>query len=108
MDLFALKQEGQLELRELTAASLDKLLQGHSTLQAQQGKLYEGQEQMEGSLKDNLARLSQEKALIASGQELVAQLIQGITKRMGESFKALQWKIIRLLKSGCTSTDAFI
>lgn len=78
-------QEGQLELRELTAASLDKLLEGHSALQAQQGKLYEGQGQMESSLKDNLERLGQEKALIASGQELVAQLIQGITTKMGES-----------------------
>ncbi|XP_029904861.1 protein brambleberry [Myripristis murdjan] len=75
-------KEGQLELRELTAASLDKLLKGHSALQAQQGKLWEGQEQMEHSLTANLERLSQEKALIASGQELVAQLIQGITKRM--------------------------
>jgi len=35
-------------------------------------------------MRDNLERLGQEKALIASGQELVAQLIQGITKRMGE------------------------
>lgn len=77
-------QDGQLELKELTAASLDRLLDGHNALQAQQGKLYEGQEQMEGSLRDNLLRLSQEKALIASGQELVAQLIQGITQKMGE------------------------
>lgn len=74
-------------MRELTAASLDKLLEGHSALQAQQGKLYEGQEHMESSLKDNLERLGQEKALIASGQELVAQLIQGITKKMGECFQ---------------------
>ncbi|XP_035996921.1 protein brambleberry [Fundulus heteroclitus] len=73
---------GQLELKELTAASLDKLLEGHSALQSQQGKLHEGQEQMESSLRDNLQRLGQEKALIASGQELVARLIQGITKRM--------------------------
>lgn len=80
------RQEGQLELRELTAASLDKLLDGHNALRAQQGKLQDGQEQLEGSLKDNLQRLSQEKALIASGQKLVAQLIQGITLRMGESF----------------------
>lgn len=77
-------KDGQLELKELTAASLDRLLDGHTALQAQQGKLYEGQEQMEGSLRDNLLRLSQEKALIASGQELVAQLIQGITQKMGE------------------------
>lgn len=80
------KQEGQVELKELTAASLDKLLEGHSVLQAQQGELHEGQEQMTSSLRDNLERLGQEKALIASGQELVAQLIQGITQRMGENF----------------------
>lgn len=43
---------------------------------------------MESSLRDNLQRLSQEKALIASGQELVAQLMQGITQRMGRSFAA--------------------
>ncbi|GLD49422.1 protein brambleberry-like isoform X1 [Lates japonicus] len=83
-------KEGQLELRELTAASLDKLLEGHSALQAQQGKLYEGQEHMESSLKDNLERLGQEKALIASGQELVAQLIQGITKKMENVSEHLQ------------------
>ncbi|XP_071342462.1 protein brambleberry isoform X2 [Trachinotus anak] len=83
-------KEGQLELREMTAASLDKLLEGHSALQAQQGKLYEGQGQMENSLKDNLERLGQEKALIASGQELVAQLIQGITKRMENVSEHLQ------------------
>lgn len=80
-----LPKVGQLELKELTTASLDKLLDGHNVLQAQQGKLYEGQEQMESSLRDNLQHLSQEKALIASGQELVAQLIQGITQRMGKS-----------------------
>ncbi|KAF3690431.1 Protein brambleberry Precursor [Channa argus] len=83
-------KEGQLELRELTAASLDKLLEGHSALQAQQGKLYEGQEQMESSLKENLERLSHEKALIASGQELVAELIHGITKRMENVSEHLQ------------------
>ncbi|XP_032428844.1 protein brambleberry isoform X1 [Xiphophorus hellerii] len=81
---------GQLELKELTAASLDKLLEGHSTLQAQQGKLHEGQEQMEGSLRENLERLGQEKALIASGQELVAQLIQGIAKGMENVSEHLQ------------------
>ncbi|XP_077964100.1 protein brambleberry isoform X2 [Gasterosteus aculeatus] len=83
-------KEGQLELKELTASSLDKLLDGHSALQAQQGKLYEGQGQMESSLKDNLERLSQEKALIASGQQLVAQLIQSITKRMENVSEHLQ------------------
>lgn len=79
-----IQQDGQLELRELTAASLDKLLEGHSTLQTQQLQLHQGQELMETSLNNNLERLAQEKALIASGQELVAQLVQDITKRMGE------------------------
>lgn len=83
-------KEGQVELKELTAASLDKLLEGHSALQAQQGKLHEGQEHMESSLRDNLERLGQEKALIASGQELVAQLIQGITQRMENVSEHLQ------------------
>ncbi|XP_041863169.1 protein brambleberry [Melanotaenia boesemani] len=83
-------KEGQMELKELTAASLDKLLEGHSTLQVQQGKLHEGQEQMESSLRENLERLGQEKALIASGQELVAQLIQGITRRMENVSERLQ------------------
>ncbi|XP_029004034.1 protein brambleberry isoform X1 [Betta splendens] len=75
-------KEGQLELRDLTAASLHELLEGHGALQAQQGALGRGQEQLEFSLRDNLQRLSEEKALIASGQELVAQLIVGITQRM--------------------------
>ncbi|XP_072295303.1 protein brambleberry [Eucyclogobius newberryi] len=83
-------KEGQLELKEMTAASLDKVLEGHGALQAQQNKLHEEQEQMETSLKDNLERLGQEKALIASGQELVAQLIQGITQRMENVSEHLQ------------------
>lgn len=90
-----LVQTNQLELKELTAASLDKLLDGHKSLQTQQRKLYEGQEQMESSLRDNLQRLSQEKALIASGQELVGQLIQGIMQRMGRSFAAFLLSSIR-------------
>lgn len=88
-------QNGQLELKELTAASLDKLLDGHKALQSQQGKLYEGQGQVESSLRDNLQRLSQEKALIASGQELVAQLIQGIVQRMGRSFVQIRPAVFR-------------
>ncbi|XP_061154354.1 protein brambleberry isoform X2 [Syngnathus typhle] len=75
-------KDGQLELRELTAASLDRLLKGHGELQTQQVKLHKGQSQMQSDLRDNLQRLAQEKALIASGQELVARLIREITDRM--------------------------
>ncbi len=80
-----------MELKELTAASLEKLMDGHKALQDQQGKLYEGQEQMENSLRDNLERLGQEKALIASGQELVAKLIKGITKKMGKRYHVFMY-----------------
>lgn len=73
---------GQVELKDLTAASLDKLQQGHQALHDQQGVLWEGQGQLESSLKVNLEQLGQEKALIASGQELVARLIQDITHKM--------------------------
>ncbi|XP_068446143.1 protein brambleberry [Clinocottus analis] len=83
-------KEGQLALKDLTAASLDKLLDGHGALQDQQRKLHEGQGQMESSLRNNLERLGQEKALIASGQELVAKLIQAITKKMENVSEHLQ------------------
>lgn len=79
-------QEGQRELRDMTAASLDRLLEGHSALQLQQGALKEGQEQLDASISVNLQRLAQEKALISTGQQLVAQLIQGITQRIGVSY----------------------
>ncbi|XP_026996723.2 protein brambleberry isoform X2 [Tachysurus fulvidraco] len=75
-------KEGQRELRDMTAASLDKLLEGHGALQLQQGALKEGQEQLDASISANLQRLAQEKALISTGQQLVAQLIQGITQRI--------------------------
>ncbi|XP_059402316.1 protein brambleberry-like isoform X1 [Carassius carassius] len=75
-------KEGQKELKEMTAVSLDKLLEGHSALQLQQGALKEGQGQLDASISQNLRRLAQEKALISTGQQLVAQLIQGITQRM--------------------------
>ncbi|XP_026774666.3 protein brambleberry [Pangasianodon hypophthalmus] len=75
-------KEGQRELRDMTAASLDRLLEGHSALQLQQGALKEGQEQLDASISANLQRLAQEKALISTGQQLVAQLIQGVTQRI--------------------------
>uniref|UniRef100_A0A8C5DVX4 Protein brambleberry-like n=1 Tax=Gouania willdenowi TaxID=441366 RepID=A0A8C5DVX4_GOUWI len=83
-------KEGQLELKELTAASLQRLLDGHGALRAQQDQLSKGQQHMENSLTENLQRLSQEKALIASGQQLVAQLIQGITQRMENVSETVQ------------------
>ncbi|TRY85900.1 hypothetical protein DNTS_011921 [Danionella cerebrum] len=89
-------KEGQQELREMTAASLDKLLEGHSTLQIQQEVLKEGQEQLDSSISGNLKRLAEEKALISTGQMLVAQLIQGITQRMENVSGQLQHQSVEV------------
>ncbi|XP_034038447.1 protein brambleberry-like [Thalassophryne amazonica] len=45
---------------------------------------------MDSSLKANLEHLGQEKALIASGQQLVGELIQDITKKMENVSEHLQ------------------
>ncbi|EMP32486.1 hypothetical protein UY3_10360 [Chelonia mydas] len=74
--------DGQEELKELTAESLHKVVSSQHELLLQQEKLQDSQEQMESSIHSNLDQLTQEKALIASGQQQVAQLIEGITKRM--------------------------
>ncbi|XP_034036667.1 protein brambleberry-like [Thalassophryne amazonica] len=47
-------------------------------------------ELMDSSLKANLEHLGQEKALIASGQQLVGELIQDITKKMENVSEHLQ------------------
>ncbi|KAG9333040.1 hypothetical protein JZ751_013917, partial [Albula glossodonta] len=44
-------KDGQQELKEVTAASLEKVLLGHSALQEQQGALQQGQDQLESSIK---------------------------------------------------------
>ncbi|MBN3314595.1 BMBL protein, partial [Atractosteus spatula] len=75
-------KEGQLELKELTASSVEKLLLSHGALLDQQGALQNGQQQLDSAINSNLERLTREKELISSGQELVAQLIQRITQRM--------------------------
>ncbi|MBN3277486.1 BMBL protein, partial [Polyodon spathula] len=83
-------KDGQAELKELTASSLEKVLSSQSSLLEQQGALQQGQEELESSIDINLERLAQEKALIASGHQLVAQLIEGITHRMDNVSKHLK------------------
>ncbi|XP_058879425.1 protein brambleberry-like [Acipenser ruthenus] len=75
-------KDGQAELKELTASSLEKVLSSQSSLLEQQGALQQGQDELESSIDINLERLAQEKALIASGHQLVVQLIEGITHHM--------------------------
>ncbi|XP_034980347.1 protein brambleberry-like [Zootoca vivipara] len=82
LEAMKMLKSGQEELKELTSESLQKVATSQEALLAQQEKLQGSQMQMGESLHDNLDQLVQEKALIASGQQQVAQLIEGITKRM--------------------------
>ncbi|XP_078541657.1 protein brambleberry-like [Lissotriton helveticus] len=82
LEAMKLLKEGQQELKELTSESLQKVVSSQEDLLSQQEKLQGSQKKMETSINGNLEQLAQEKALIASGHQLVAQLIEGITKKM--------------------------
>ncbi|XP_062424556.1 protein brambleberry-like [Rhea pennata] len=77
----ALKEE-QAALRELTAESLQRALSGQRELLAQQERLRGSQGQMETSIHSSLEQLAQEKALLATWQHHIAQLVEGITEKM--------------------------
>ncbi|XP_066479252.1 protein brambleberry-like [Tiliqua scincoides] len=82
LETMKMLKNNQEELKELTSESLQKVASSQDKLLAQQEKLQGSQEQMEESIHSNLDQLAQEKALIASGQQQVARLIEGITRRM--------------------------
>nr|XP_028594376.1 protein brambleberry-like [Podarcis muralis] len=82
LEAMKILKSGQEELKELTSESLQKVATSQEAILAQQEKLQGSQVQMEESIHDNLDQLVREKALIASGQQQVAELIEGITKRM--------------------------
>ncbi|XP_054841918.1 protein brambleberry-like [Eublepharis macularius] len=89
LEAMKILKNGQAELKELTSASLQNVASSQQELLAQQAKLQGSQDQMEESIHGNLDRLAEEKALIASGHQQVAQLIDGITKRMENVSKHL-------------------
>ncbi|XP_053251148.1 protein brambleberry-like [Podarcis raffonei] len=82
LEAMKMLKSGQEELKELTSESLQKVATSQEAILAQQEKLQGSQVEMEESINDNLDQLVREKALIASGQQQVAELIEGITKRM--------------------------
>ncbi|XP_030046094.1 protein brambleberry [Microcaecilia unicolor] len=82
LEAMKLLKVGQEELKELTAESLQKVVSSQQELLLQQEQLQDSQAQMEFSITDNLQQLTQEKALIASGHQLMAQLIEGISEKM--------------------------
>ncbi|KAE8599869.1 hypothetical protein XENTR_v10017374 [Xenopus tropicalis] len=82
LEAMKLLKDGQEELKELTSESLQKVVSSQNELLGQQELLQNNQEKMENSINGNLEMLAEEKALIASGHHLVAQLIEGITKKM--------------------------
>ncbi|XP_015278230.1 PREDICTED: protein brambleberry-like [Gekko japonicus] len=89
LEAMKMLKDGQEELKELTSESLQNVVSGQQDMLARQARLQGGQDQMEESIHSNLDRLAQEKALIASGHQQVAQLIEGITKRMENVSKHL-------------------
>ncbi|XP_072007129.1 protein brambleberry-like isoform X4 [Engystomops pustulosus] len=82
LEAMKMLRDGQEELKELTSESLHKVLSSQSALLSQQEQLQDNQEKMEGAISGNLELLAREKALIASGHHLVADMIEGITKKM--------------------------
>ncbi|XP_059579668.1 protein brambleberry isoform X2 [Alligator mississippiensis] len=82
LEAMRMLKDGQEELKELTEESLQRVVRGQHELLVEQERLQGGQEQMASSLRGNLEQLAQEEALIASGQQQVAQLIEGITRKM--------------------------
>ncbi|KAM4687618.1 protein brambleberry-like [Discoglossus pictus] len=82
LEAMQLLKDGQEELKELTSESLQKVVSSQNELLNQQEQLQSSQDKMETSISGNLEKLQEEKALIASGHHLVAQLIEGITKKM--------------------------
>ncbi|KAL8181539.1 UNVERIFIED_CONTAM: hypothetical protein K2H54_005578 [Gekko kuhli] len=82
LEAMKMLKDGQEELKELTSESLQNVVSSQQEMLTRQARLQGGQDQMEESIHSNLDRLAQEKALIASGHQQVAQLIEGITKRM--------------------------
>ncbi|XP_072266649.1 protein brambleberry-like [Pyxicephalus adspersus] len=82
LEAMKILKDGQEELKELTSESLQKVLSSQSDILSQQEQLQNNQEKMENSITGNLEMLAEEKALIASGHHLVAEMIEGITKKM--------------------------
>ncbi|XP_048338903.1 protein brambleberry-like [Sphaerodactylus townsendi] len=82
LEAMKILKNGQEELKVLTSESLQNVVSSQQELLLQQAKLQGSQDQMEEAIHGNLGQLAQEKALIASGHQQVAQLIEGITKRM--------------------------
>ncbi|KAM6457700.1 protein brambleberry-like isoform 2-T4 [Liasis olivaceus] len=82
LEAMKMLKKSQEDLKVLTSESLQRVVSAQEELLAQQESLQGSQTQMEESLSGNLEQLVQEKALIASGQQQVAELIEGITRRM--------------------------
>ncbi|XP_069813069.1 protein brambleberry-like isoform X2 [Dendropsophus ebraccatus] len=82
LEAMQMLKDGQEQLKELTSESLQRVLSSQNELLNQQEQLQNNQEQMESSITGNLEKLAEEKALIASGHHLVADLIEGITRKM--------------------------
>ncbi|XP_066434995.1 protein brambleberry-like [Eleutherodactylus coqui] len=82
LEAMKMLKDSQEELKELTAESLQRVLSSQNDLLTRQQQLQSNQEKIEGSIGGNLELLADEKALIASGHHLVADMIEGIARKM--------------------------
>lgn len=79
LEVMNILKDGQAELRELTAASLEKLVNSQKLLLQQQEQLEAWRQDVESSINANLEKLAQGRAVPAGGHQLIAELIEGIT-----------------------------
>ncbi|XP_051872079.1 protein brambleberry [Pristis pectinata] len=99
LEVMKILKDGQKELRELTASSLEKVVNSQNVLLLQQEQLQGGQQDLESSINGNLEKLTKEKELIASGHQQVAKLIEGITLTMENVSKQLAHQDLQLQES---------
>ncbi|XP_032896845.1 protein brambleberry-like isoform X2 [Amblyraja radiata] len=79
LEVMNILKDGQAELRELTAASLEKLVNSQKLLLQQQEQLEAWRQDVESSINANLEKLAQGRAVPTGGHQLIAELIEGIT-----------------------------
>ncbi|XP_078285959.1 protein brambleberry-like [Rhinoraja longicauda] len=79
LEVMDILKDGQAELRELAAASLERLVNGQKALLLQQQEqLGAWQQDAESSMNGHLEKLTQGRALTAGGHLLIAELLEGI------------------------------
>ena len=75
----------QSEVKELAVSSLSTLHEYHKESEAREQEVAQRQEGMKERIAQNLEQLTQEKVLIHSGQQLLANMTEDIKRQLGGS-----------------------